>query len=138
MATIKTQPTQQSVSDFLASIEPPAKREDSLVLLELFKRVTGEEPLLWSNNIIGFGVYHYKSERSKQEGDWMIVGFSPRKSNLTLYIMHGNQDNPALSKLGKYTTGMGCMYVSRLANIDMELLPELIKKSYDYTKGTAI
>src|SRR4051812_7908226 len=122
MAEPKTKPTNVSVTDFLGSIEPAEKREDGMELLKLFHKVTGEEAVMWGTSIVGFGTYHYKSERSKQEGDWMLVGFSPRKQNLTLYIMHGNNDNPALEKLGKHKTSGGiggCLYINKLADVDM-------------------
>src|SRR2546423_11456731 len=104
MAEPKTKVTIQDPKDFLHTIEPEEKRTDSFTLLEMFEKVTGEKAVMWGTSIIGFGKYHYKSERSKQEGDWFQVGFSPRKQNLTLYIMHGNKDNPALEKLGKHKT----------------------------------
>ncbi len=137
MAELKTKPTSDSVKDFLNTIEPKEKREDSFALLDLFKKVTGEEAVMWGTSIVGFGTYHYKSERSSQEGDWMMVGFSPRKQNLTLYIMHGNNDDPMLARLGKHKTsgGMGsCLYINKLTDVDMDVLSELIKASYEYMK----
>ena len=134
MAEPKTKPTDASVKDFLNTIEPTQKRDDSLVLLELFERITGEKAVMWGPSIVGFGTYHYKSERSSQEGDWMIVGFSPRKQNLTLYVMAGNKENPLLEKLGKYTSSVGCLYINKLADVDMKILEQLIKTSYDYMK----
>jgi len=137
MSEPKTKPTSASVLDFLTSIEPAEKREDGMALLKLFQKVTGEEAVMWGTSIVGFGTYHYKSEKSKQEGDWMLVGFSPRKQNLTLYIMHGNNNNPALENLGKHklSGGIGgCLYINKLADIDMTVLAELVKISYDYMK----
>ena len=105
MAELKTQTTTVDPKDFLNTIEPKEKREDSFTLLKMFEQVTGEKPVMWGSSIVGFGKYHYKSERSSQEGDWMLVGFSPRKQNLTLYIMHGNNDSIELmGKLGKHKT----------------------------------
>src|SRR5687768_5943397 len=134
MAELKTKRTDHSVKDFLNTIEPKQKREDGFALLELFEKVTGEKAVMWGDSMVGFGTYHYKSERSRQEGDWPIVAFSPRKQNLTLYVMTGNKDNPALKKLGKHKTSVGCLYINNLADVDIKLLPNLIKTSYDYTK----
>jgi len=91
VSELKTKVTVQDPEDFLNSIEPQQKKQDSFVLLEMFEKVTGEKAVMWGSSIVGFGKYHYKSEKSRQEGDWMLVGFSPRKANLTLYIMHGNE-----------------------------------------------
>lgn len=137
MAEPKTKATNKSVEDFLNTIEPEQKRQDSFVLLELFKKVTGEKPVMWGESMVGFGVYHYKSERSSQEGDWFMTGFSPRKQALTLYVLHGNQDSPAFKKLGKHKTsgGMGgCLYINKLADVDMNVLEDIVKASYDYMK----
>jgi hypothetical protein len=140
MAELKTQKTSASAHDFINLIEDETKKQDCLRLLELFKESTGEEPVIWGSSIVGYGIYHYKSEKSRQEGDWLLVGFSPRKQNLTLYIMHGNQDSLALlEKLGKHKTsgGMGgCLYINKLADIDQPTLATLIKKSYQYMKKT--
>ncbi|HLO16963.1 MAG TPA: DUF1801 domain-containing protein [Anaerolineales bacterium] len=139
MSDLKTKPTSQSVKEFLNKVEPEEKRRDSFALLEMFEKITGEKPVMWGTSIVGFGKYHYKSERSRQEGDWMLVGFSPRKQNLTLYIMHGNNDNPAFEKLGKHKTsgGMGgCLYINKLADVDQTVLGKLIEKSYRYMKET--
>ncbi len=137
MSEPKTKPTTQTAEEFLSTIEPEHKRKDSFELLELFKKVTGESPVMWGSSIIGFGKYHYKSERSKQEGDWMLVGFSPRKQNLTLYIMHGNNGNPDLENLGKHkiSGGIGgCLYVNNLSDVDYAILAKLIKSSFQYMK----
>lgn len=138
MAEPKTKPTTASVKDFLNKVEPGQKREDSFALLGLFEKVTGKEAVMWGESMVGFDVYHYKSERSSQEGDWFMVGFSPRKQNLTLYVLHGNSTNTALTKLGKYKTsssGMGgCLYINKLADVDMEVLEDLVTTSYEYMK----
>ena len=139
MSALKTQVTKESVTGFLNTIEPAQKRDDGFALLELFEKSTGEKAVMWGSSIVGFGKYHYKSERSSQEGDWMLVGFSPRKQNLTLYIMHGNNGNPALEKLGKHkmSGGMGgCLYINKLSDIDPKILASLIQKSFDYMKET--
>ena len=136
MSELKTKATTQSVKDFLNTITPAEKREDGFALLELFQKITGEKAVMWGSSIVGFGKYHYKSERSTQEGDWMLVGFSPRKQNLSLYIMHGNKDNPMLEKLGKHKTSMGCLYINKLTDVDQTVLTALIKNSFDYMKKT--
>src|SRR5258707_15336537 len=120
MAEPKTKVTTQSATDFLNTITSDEKRKDSLVLLEMFEKVTGEKPVMWGSSIVGFGKYHYKSEKSKQEGDWLLVGFSPRKQNLTLYILHGNDKNQELlAKLGKHKSSGGslggCLYINKLS-----------------------
>lgn len=134
MAELKTKATTQDPVEFLNSIEPAGKREDGYTLLKLFEKVTGEKPVMWGTSIVGFGKYHYKSERSSQEGDWPLVGFSPRKQSLSLYILHGNVVNPDLEKLGKHKTGMGCLYINKLSDVDMEVLERLVKKGYEYMK----
>ena len=127
MAELKTKLTTKSVADFINSIEDEKKKTDSFILLEIFKEVTGEEPKLWGDAIIGFGNYHYKYA-SGREGDWFITGFSPRKQNLTLYIfMYDAQDeSELLSRLGKHKTGKGCLYINKLSDIDLPVLKELI------------
>ena len=140
MAELKTQKTTQSAEEFLKTIEPEAKRKDGFTLLEIFKKVTGEKAVMWGTAIVGFGQYHYKSERSTQEGDWPLVGFSPRKQNLSLYIMHGNNESQdLLEKLGKHKTsgGMsGCLYINKLSDVDEAILEKLIKKCFDFMKKT--
>src|SRR6187431_2877561 len=123
MSEPKTKATKASVKEFLNQVEPEEKRQDSFALLEMFEEVTGEKAVMWGDSIVGFGKYHYKSERSKQEGDWFLVGFSPRKQNLTLYIMHGNKDNKEmLAKLGKHKLGGGCLYINKLSDVDQKIL----------------
>lgn len=135
MTEPKTKVTNNSPEDFLNTLEPEEKRKDSFALLKLFEKVTGEKGVMWGTSIVGFGKYHYKSEKSSQEGDWLQVGFSPRKQNLSLYIMHGNKDNPDLQKLGKYKTSMGCLYINKLSDIDQKVLEKLIKKSFAFMQG---
>jgi hypothetical protein len=137
MAELKTKKTTQPAEEFLNTIEPEGKRRDGFTLLEMFRKVTGEKAVMWGTSIVGFGMYHYKSERSSQEGDWPLVGFSPRKQNLTLYIMAGNKDSQALlKKLGKHKASGGCLYINKLSDVDLTVLPELIKKSFQYMKKT--
>jgi hypothetical protein len=136
MAEPKTKATIQDPLEFLQTIEPGEKKKDGFALLEMFQKVTGEKAVLWGTSIVGFGKYHYKSEKSAQEGDWFLVGFSPRKQNLTLYIMHGNNDSEALlGKLGKHkrSGGIGgCLYINKLADVDQAVLEALIEKSFQY------
>ncbi len=140
MAELKTKATNQDPKEFLNTIEPEQKRKDGFMLLEIFHKITGEKAVMWGSSIVGFGQFHYKSERSTQEGDWPLVGFSPRKQNLTLYVMHGNNDSSdLLAKLGKHKTsgGMGgCLYINKLSEVDEIVLGELIKKSFQYMKKT--
>ena len=136
MSSPKTIPSDASVLDFIGTVPDEAKRNDSLKLLDLYTNITGEQPKMWGASIIGFGSYHYKSERSSQEGDWMITGFSPRKQNLTLYFMDGfDHHTDLLAKLGKHKTSKGCLYINKLADIDMDVLAELITQSIKRMKG---
>lgn len=131
MSTLKTTVNDNSVEDFINAVPDEAKRQDSFALLRLFSRITGESPRMWGSSMIGFGQYHYKSERSKQEGDWPLTGFSPRKQSLTLYIMPGFEDYQDLLKdLGKHKTSVGCLYINKLADVDLAVLEELIRKSF--------
>lgn len=129
MAELKTKVNDASVTTFLNSIEDDEKRADSFEILKLMKQVTRKEPKMWGASIIGFGDIHYKYE-SGREGDWFITGFSPRKQNLTLYVMGSyNPHAELLKKLGKHKTGVGCLYIKRLKDVDAKVLKELIKKS---------
>ena len=129
MATLKTTPTEASVDAFLDAVEDDARREDCRTVLDLMQRVTGEPPQMWGASIVGFGSYHYVYE-SGREGDWFLTGFAPRKRNLTLYIMAGFSDyDELMARLGKHKTGKSCLYVNRLADIDMEVLEDLVGQS---------
>ncbi len=131
MSTPKTTVNDDDVEDFIRKVPDETKRRDSLELLELFSKVTGEKPKMWGSSIIGFGQYHYKSERSRQEGEWLMTGFSPRKQNITLYIMPGFDDyQDLLAKLGKHKTSVGCLYISKLADVDLVVLTNIVKTSY--------
>ncbi len=113
MYELKTKLNDSSVEDFLNSIKEEKKRSDSLLILDLMREETGEEPKMWGQSIIGFGSYHYKY-KSGQEGDWMLAGFSPRKQNLTIYIMPGfERYGDLMEKLGKYKTGKSCLYINK-------------------------
>lgn len=130
----KTQPTEQSVESFLDSVEDERKRVDCYTLLELIGEITGDKPVMWGSSIIGFGTYHYKYA-SGREGDFMVTGFSPRKRNLTIYVMPGfDQYEQMLSRLGKYKTGRSCLYVNKLADVDMDILRELLSAGVKYMR----
>ncbi|MGH1355217.1 MAG: DUF1801 domain-containing protein [Thalassovita sp.] len=125
--TNKTVATDHSVTDFLNAVEHPTRRADGLVLLELFQVATGYDPVMWGGSIIGFGRYDYRY-KSGREGSFLATGFSPRKSNLSIYIMPGYQDYSAiLERLGKHKLGKSCLYVNKLADIDQGVLQELIQ-----------
>lgn len=131
-STIKTHVNNASVEDFINSVDGDIKRADAFKILEMYKVATGEQPKMWGPSMIGFGQYHYKSERSKQEGDWPLAAFSPRKQSLTLYIMPGFNDySDLLDKLGKCRTSKGCLYINKLSDVDVDILKQLIKRSYD-------
>lgn len=135
MAELKTKVNDSSVEDFINAVPDETKRQDSLKLLKLFTKITGEKAKMWGTSIIGFGQYHYKSERSSQEGDWPLTGFSPRKQNLTLYMMLGFADyTDSLTKLGKHKTSVGCLYIKKLEDVDPAVLEKLIKKSFEAAK----
>lgn len=125
---LKTKETQASVDAFIAK-QPEEVRTDCQTLVKLMKKATGEEPRMWGTSMVGFGRYHYKGA-SGREGEWLITGFSPRKANLSIYIIMGFEKHGALmKKLGKHSTGKGCLYVKRLADVDTKLLDELIVKN---------
>jgi hypothetical protein len=135
MAELKTKETKKSPAKFVASIKDAQKREDAKRLLRLMKEATGKSPRMWGASIVGFGKYHYKSERSSQEGDWPMTGFSPRKQNLTVYVMPGfKKYRPLLKKLGTHKTSVGCLYIKRLADVDERVLKSLIKKGFEEMK----
>ncbi|MCG2785270.1 MAG: DUF1801 domain-containing protein [Anaerolineae bacterium] len=129
MSENKTQKTNASVIDFLNSIPDEKKRQDCLTVFEIMRQVTGLEPKMWGASIVGFGDVHYKYA-SGREGDWFKVGFSPRKQNLTLYIMDGfPRYQSLLADLGKHKTGVSCLYINKLADIDLDVLKEMIGQS---------
>jgi hypothetical protein len=132
MAEPKTKPTHVNVEEFLKKVEPQQKQDDAFTLLEMFKKITGEKPVMWGPTMVGFGVFHYKSERSSQEGDWLRTGFSPRKQSLTLYVITSETDPNLLKKLGKHTTGVSCLYINKLADVDINIVGKLIQDTWDY------
>jgi hypothetical protein len=129
MAENKTKPTQQSVAAFIDALADPVKCADARALVKLMQRLTGEKPWMWGPSIIGFGSYHYTYE-SGREGDMPVACFSPRKAAIVLYGLMGiSASEKLLAKLGKYTTGKGCLYIKKLADVDLKVLEELIAKS---------
>jgi len=130
LVEIKTKQTTASVEDFINSVPDEQKRKDSFVLVEMMKKATGEEPKMWGASLIGFGNRRYKSPATGREVDWLLIGFSPRKANLSLYLtMDIKAHAVALSKLGKHKTGVGCLYINKLADVDMNVLKGLIDTS---------
>ena len=126
-SALKTRPHDGSVEDFVAGLPDPARREECRRLVELMGRATGEPPRLWGPSIIGFGSYHYRYE-SGREGDWFVVGFSPRARELTLYLMAGlERHRQILTRLGRHRTGKGCLYLKRLSEVDVGVLAELVE-----------
>ena len=135
MAELKTKPNKIRVEKFLNSVKDEKKRADSFKILELMKKITKEEPVMWGPSIVGFGKYHYKYA-SGREGDWFLTGFSPRKQNLTLYIMAGfKKYDELMKKLGKYKHGGSCLYINKLEDIDSKVLKSLITESVKYMKN---
>lgn len=129
MAELKTKRNKGDVETFLNNVPDEKKRQDSFTVLELMKQVTGKKPEMWGDSIVGFGSYHYKYA-SGREGDWFVTGFSPRKQNLTLYIMPGfDKYDTLLSKLGKHSTGKSCLYIKKIEDVDVDVLKELVKQS---------
>ena len=131
---LKTKVNDVSVEGFLNSVADEQKREDCFEILKLMKQVTKETPRMWGSSIVGFGSFHYKGA-SGREGDWLLTGFSPRKQNLTLYIMGGfDSHTDLLKKLGKYKTSVGCLYIKKLEDVDKKVLKELVVESVKITK----
>ena len=130
MAEVKTKPTSASVEDFINSVKEEQKRKDSFVIVAMMKKATGEEPKMWGNSIIGFGNVRLKSPATGREVDWMRIGFSPRKANISLYITGGAKRHAAaLEKLGKHKTGGGCIDINKLEHIDLKVLKGMIDAS---------
>ena len=136
MSENKTRPTDQDVVEFLNNVEFKTRRDDAFALLEFMEEITGENAVMWGNSIVGFGRYHYRYE-SGREGDMPLVGFSPRRQSMTLYIMPGfDQYEDLLVALGKHRIGKSCLYVNKLADVDEVVLRELIRRSYEHMKET--
>lgn len=132
MYELKTKINDSNVKDFLNQVENKRRKEDSFVLLDLMTQITKEEPKMWGTSIIGFGTYAY-TNKSGHNGEWMKIAFSPRKQSLSLYIMNGYDTyDGLLDHLGKHKIGKSCLYINKLADVDMDVLTELITQSYDY------
>jgi hypothetical protein len=137
MAELKTKQTEADVHAFINSFaDTEQKRKDSFEILKLMQDVTGYEPKMWGTSIIGFGSYHYKSERSKQEGDWFLIGFSPRKTAISLYVYTAcaGQDS-LLNDLGKFKMGKACIYIKKLSDINTDVLAELMRTSVEFLES---
>lgn len=134
MAELKTKQTEADVYEFIHSFaDSEQKRNDSIALINLFQDITGYPPKMWGPTMIGFGSYHYKSERSRQEGDWLLVGFSPRKAAISLYVYTGMPEHEYLLKdLGKFKMGRACIYIKKLSDIDTEVLKKMILFTIDF------
>lgn len=137
MAEAKTTITDQSPADFIAAVEPERRREEALVLDALFRKVTGELPVMWGPSIIGYGQYR-TTYASGRDVHWMRTGFSPRKAKHSLYLMGGYCDeitgkrrDALLAKLGKYSTGKSCLYINKLADVDMAVLEEMLRNDWE-------
>lgn len=132
----KTKATKISVTAFINAVENETRRRDAKTVLAMMKKITGEKPKMWGPTIIGFGKYHYKYD-SGREGDMLLVGFSPRKANMVLYVLGSIAENDSLrKKLGKYKTGRSCLCINKLEDVDQKVLEMLIEKSYKTTKKT--
>ncbi len=127
LAEIKTKPTAVSAEEFINAIENEQKRKDSFVLVDMMKKATGEEPVMWGGSIIGFGNMRYESPKTGRQVDWFLVGFSPRKANLTLYIGAGSEAHAeALKVLGKHKVSGGCLHINKLSDVDLNVLQGMI------------
>jgi hypothetical protein len=132
-AEIKTKVNDASVDRFLNAVTDEQQRADAFKVLDMMKRISGEEPKMWGASIVGFGEKTYKSPATDREVDWFRIGFSPRKENLSLYILHGSQQQEVklLDKLGKHKTGKGCLYIKRLSDVDERVLEKLVKEAME-------
>lgn len=137
MAELKTKVHDGDVAEFIKSFaNSDEKISDSFELLKIMEDVTGSKPKMWGQSIIGFGKYHYKSDRSKQEGDWPVIGFSPRKQAISLYVYSGlEEDLKIVNQLGKYTMGKGCIYIKKLADINIDVLKQLMQKTIQHLES---
>lgn len=133
MAELKTKPTEITVESFLDKAADPKVRADCDTIISMMERLTGDNPKMWGPSIIGFGKYHYKYE-SGREGEICITGFSPRKPNITLYVANIEGQADLLTKLGKHKASKGCLYIKKLADVDIAILESLVKRSIDFLK----
>ena len=130
VAEIKTKPTEVNPADFINAITDAQKRTDSLTVMKMMEKASGEKPVMWGASIIGFGFKRYKSERSGREVDWFKIGFAPRKANITLYLLDMRSHAGALEKLGKHKIGGGCLYINKLSDIDVNVLDNMILNAF--------
>lgn len=132
LVEIKTKPTTLSVEDFLSKIIDSQKRSDSIILVDLIQKLTNEQPKMWGASMIGFGEARYKSPATGREVDWFKIGFSPRKANLSIHLVgNTNKHEESLQKLGKHKASVGCLYINKLDDIDLNVLEDIIKASFD-------
>ena len=134
MADAKTKPTGASVSEFLESVEPAGRRADGLDLRELFDRVTGTDAVMWGPSIVGYGLHHFRYATGR-EGDWMVVGFSPRKASMSLYGLQSPGAEELIDRLGKVKVGAGCIWIGRLDTVDKHVLESLVDRAWVHTRG---
>ncbi len=134
MSDLKTRKTGASVRAFIDAIDDEQKRKDANELLRLMRKITGKRGAMWGDSIIGFGEYHY-SYKSGREGDWPVTGFSPRKQNISIYIMPGfSKYKKQLARLGKHRHSVSCLYIKRLADVDIDILQEVVRDSVEIMK----
>ena len=135
MAELKTKPTTASVTDFLNTVDDDERRKDCFTVVKIMQKATGEKPRMWGPSIIGFGDYRYTNARG-QGTDWFVIGFSPRKNDLTLYVMPGSpRHGERLKALGKHKTGKACVYIKRLADVDQDVLRKLVEESVAHVRA---
>lgn len=135
MSDIKTKKNDGDVTQFLNTVDNPKRKSDTEIVLSIMRNITGEEPTMWGDSIIGFGSFHYKYA-SGRENNWFLTGLSPRKQSLTLYIMSGfSRYDQILQRMGKYKTGKSCLYINKIEDIDLEVLKELITSSVEFLKS---
>lgn len=133
-AELKTKKTKVSVTKYINAVEHPQRKKDAKVILQMMKEVTGEKPAMWGDSLIGFGHYHYK-RKDGSEHEFFRIGFSPRKSNLTVYLMFGMKNHKdLLKKLGKHKMGSGCLYINKLDDVDLKVLKKMITVAYKEMK----
>ncbi|ANW97014.1 hypothetical protein AXE80_12295 [Wenyingzhuangia fucanilytica] len=131
----KTQPTNASVTDFINLVDKEQKRKDCFEILNMMEALTGEKPVMWGDSIVGFGQYRYKT-KSGCEDNWFTCGFSPRKANISLYLMGCDiqKSQDLLDQLGKHKTGVGCLYINKLADVNTQVLKEIIKRTIEISR----
>lgn len=133
MAELKTKPTDASVKDFLATIEPAQKQEDCKKIVKMMQAISGNKPIMWGDAIVGFGKYTYQGKSSG--GEWFVCGLSPRKANITVYLMAGFKNYPEImERLGKHKIGGGCLYINKLADVNIDVLEELVTACVNYMR----